>query len=156
MAWIFQGNPKRYPLDDYLARFPELIYWRAPRYQAEIAVGERAFLWRAGDESGVIASGTIVEAPVPAAQVAHPEALGEDLWLADKPNDGVLKVGIALDSVRLSVAAGMLPRAVVKEDPLLRETTIITMPNQTVFRLNRAQGSRMEELWTDLSSTMLA
>lgn len=39
MAWIFQGNPKIFDIDDYLARYPELVYWRAPRYQREIAVG---------------------------------------------------------------------------------------------------------------------
>ena len=62
MAWIFQGNPQKFDVDDYLARYPELIYWRVPRYQSEIVVGDRVFIWRAGSESGVVASGVVVEA----------------------------------------------------------------------------------------------
>jgi hypothetical protein len=148
MAWIFQGNPKVYDIDDYLARYPELIYWRVPRYQSEIAVGDRAFIWRAGSESGVVASGIVVEAPVEASKVAHPEALGDDLWFAEQREDDEPKVGIALDSVRLSAAEGMLPRTAVKKDPLLQKSTIIRMSNATVFRLDNAAHKNLEELWT--------
>jgi hypothetical protein len=147
MAWIFQGNPQKFDVDDYLARYPELIYWRVPRYQSEIVVGDRVFIWRAGSESGVVASGVVVEAPVGASKVLHPEALGDDLWFAEKPADDEPKVGIALDTVRLSATEGMLPRAVVKDDPLLQHGTIIRMANATVFRLDDAERRRMEELW---------
>jgi EVE domain len=147
MAWIFQGNPKKFDLDDYLARYPELIYWRVPRYQSEVAIGDRAYIWRAGLESGVVASGNVVEAPVNATEVLHPEALGDDLWFANKPDADEPKVGIALDSVRLSLAEGMLARALVKDDPLLQQGTIITMSNGTVFRLSDAERRRIEELW---------
>ena len=147
MAWIFQGNPQKFDIDDYLARYPQLIYWRVPRYQSEVAVGDRAFIWRAGSESGVVASGVIVEAPVGASRVLHPEALGDDLWFAEKPEDDAPKVGIVLDTVRLSAAEGMLSRAVVKDDPLLQHGTIIRMANATVFRLDDAEHKRIEELW---------
>lgn len=147
MAWIFQGNPERFDVDDYLARYPELIYWRVPRYKAEVSVGDRAFIWRAGADSGLVASGRVVEAPVEAAKVAHPEALGDDLWFAEKPSTDEPKVGIALDSVRLSIAEGMVPRSIVKDDPLLRQNTIITIPNGTVFRLDGPESKRLDELW---------
>lgn len=147
MAWIFQGNPKRFDVDDYLARYPQLIYWRVPRYQSEVAVGDRAFIWRAGLDSGVVASGVVVEAPVIASKVLHPEALGEDLWFAEKPDDDEPKVGISLDSIRLSLTEGLLPRAVIKDDPLLQQSTIIRMANATVFRLEDDERRRIEELW---------
>lgn len=147
MAWIFQGNPKRFDVDDYLARYPELIYWRVPRYKSEIALGDRVFIWRAGSESGVVASGVVVETPVGASKVLHPEALGDDLWFAEKPEDDEPRVGIALDSVRLSAPEGMLPRLIVRDDPLFQRSTIIRMANGTVFRLDEAEGKRMEELW---------
>ena len=150
MTWIFQGNPKTFDLDDYLARYPELIYWIVPRYRAEVAVGDRAFIWRSGTESGVVASGTVVEAPVNGTEVLHPEALGDDLWFADKPDVEGPKVGIALDSVRLSLAEGMLPRNVVKADSQLGKGTIIKMPNGTVFRLSDEECRRMDALWAGL------
>jgi len=147
MAWIFQGNPKLFDIDEYLAQYPVLIYWRAPRYQRDIAVGDRAFIWRAGAEAGVIASGTVAETCTKSSQVKHPEALGADLWADETPGTDEPKVGIALDSVRLSPAEGMVPRSIVKPDPLLQTSTIITMANATVFRLNDAEHRRLEELW---------
>jgi hypothetical protein len=47
VAWVFQGNPKIFDIDDYVARYPELIYWRTPRHQSQITVGDRAIIWRA-------------------------------------------------------------------------------------------------------------
>lgn len=147
MAWIFQGNPKIFDIDDYLARSSGLIYWRATRYRANIEIGGRVFIWRAGTKSGVIASGVVVEAPVEASAVLHPEALGDDLWTAEMPRVSEPKVGIALDSVRLSAEEGMVPRAVVKDDSLLKLNAIIRIPNNTVFRLDDAERMRVEELW---------
>ena len=63
MSWIFQASSEKFDIDDYLSRYPELIYWRTPRYAKEIAVGDRTFIWRAGAESGLIAIGTVVESP---------------------------------------------------------------------------------------------
>lgn len=147
MTWIFQGNPDKFDVDDYLARYPELIYWRVPRYKAEVSVGDRAFIWRTGSQSGVVASGTVIEAPVEASRVAHPEALGDDLWVAEKPATDEPKVGIALDSVRLSVGEGMVPRTALKDDLLFKESAIIKYRSGTVFPLDGAQSKRVEELW---------
>lgn len=151
MAWIFQGNPKKFDVDDYLARYPELIYWRVPRYRAVIAVGDRAFIWRSGAESGVIASGTVVEAPTSIDDVRHPEALGDDLWVAEAPERRESKVGIALDSVRLSPAEGMLSRSLVKDDAILGHGQIITIPNGTVFPLSDTERNRIETLWASMT-----
>lgn len=147
MAWIFQGNPKTFDVDDYLARYPQLIYWRVPRYQSQVALGDRVFIWRAGFDSGVVASGVVAELPALKSTVLHPEALGDDLWFAEKPDDDEPKVGISLDSIRLSSAEGMLPRTLVKDDPLLQQSTIIRMANATVFRLEDNELMRIEELW---------
>ena len=72
MAWIFQGNPQKFAIDEYVASCPELIYWYTPLYAAEIQIGDRAFLWRSGEEAGAIAIGSVVEKPVPGSQVQHP------------------------------------------------------------------------------------
>ncbi len=98
-------------------------------------------------ESGIVASGVVVEAPVNVSKDLHPEALGDDLWFAEKPEDNEPKVGIALDSVRLTVAEDMMLRDVVKDDSLLQRSTIIRMANATVFRLDDAERKRIEELW---------
>jgi hypothetical protein len=146
MAWVFQGNPKTFDIDDYLSRYPELIYWRTPRYAADIALGDRAFIWRAGDESGAVAIGTVIELPTPANKVKHPEALGDDLWLAEKPDPSEHKTGIRIDELRISPSE-MVPRGLVKAEPLLATTALIKMPNGTVFRLSAKETQALERLW---------
>jgi len=119
MGWIFQGNPDTYAIDDYVARYPELIYWRTPRYASEIRVGDRAFLWRSGTDAGAIAIGTVVEAPTSGTRVKHPEALGTELWRATPPESEELKTGIHLDEVRLTAEESMLRRDTLKGDAVL-------------------------------------
>lgn len=151
MAWIFQGNPERFDLEDYLARYPELIYWRAPKFQTQIAVGDTAFIWRAGIDAGVVAIGVIVEQPSPPSTLKHPEALGDDLWHKDPPNDEEPKVGIKLLDVRLTPSEGMVTRSDVKGRPELAESAIIKMPNATVFRLDHLQTQALEHMWGSFS-----
>ena len=147
MAWVFQGNPAKFDVDDYVARYPELIYWRTPRHASQIAVGDRAFLWRAGPNAGCIALGVVVESPTPGSHVKHPEALGTDLWRAEKPDPGEPRTGIRLQEIRLTPDEGYVPRSVAKDDALLAQATIITMPNGTVFPLNPVQTAALERLW---------
>lgn len=146
-SWVFQGNPEKFDIDDYVARYPELIYWRTPRHVREISVGDRAFLWRSGVNAGAIAIGTVVEPPTRGSAVLHPEALGNDLWRAEEPDPEEAKTGIHLDEVRLSEEDGYVPRGAAKDDPELAKATIITMPNGTVFPLDRLQTSAIERLW---------
>ena len=146
-TWVFQGNPDKFDIDDYVARYPELIYWRTPRHAREISVGDRAFLWRSGPRSGAIAMGTVVEPPTPAAAVRHPEALGDDLWRSEKPDPVEAKTGIHLDEVRLTDEDGFIPRSAAKDDAYLSRATIITMPNGTVFPLDSTQAFALERLW---------
>jgi hypothetical protein len=147
VEWIFQGNPSRYNVDDYLARYPELIYWHCPKFRKEVAVGDVAYIWRAGGRAGAVAKGEVVETAVERNAVAHPEALGDDLWRTDKPDETEVKVGIRLVDIRLSDEEGMISRDLVKNDPVLAASTIITMPNSTVFRLRPEEATALELLW---------
>jgi hypothetical protein len=147
MGWIFQGNPEMYAIDDYVARYPELIYWRTPRYATEIQTGDRAFLWRSGTDAGAIGIGTVVEAPTPGTRVKHLEALGAELWRATVPDPDEVRTGIHLEEVRLTAEEGMLARDGVKTDDVLATSLIIRMPTGTVFPLTPDETLRFERLW---------
>ncbi len=151
-AWVFQGNPAKFDLDDYLARYPELIYWRTPRYATQIALGDDAFIWRSGVNSGVVALGVVVEEPTPGDLVTHPEALGSDLWRAELPDPLELKTGIQLRDIRLSAEEAYVPRSVVKQASELADATIITMPNGSVFPLTVSQAAALKALFGAFSS----
>ena len=66
-TWIFQGNPDRYDIDAYLAARPAELLWLVTRYEFDISVGDRVYLWRnqgaAGAVAGVIAEGIITAPP---------------------------------------------------------------------------------------------
>jgi len=57
------------------------------------------------------------------------------------------KVGILLDSVRLTNEEGMIPRTVFKDDPTLARNTIMRQANATVFAVTPLETARIEELW---------
>lgn len=156
MAWLFHGNPKRFDIDDYLSRYPQCIYWRTNRYAQKIAVGDRAFIWRAGPEAGAVAVGQVIEAPTPAHLVKHPEALGDDLWASDEANPAELKTGIRLDDIRLNRVQGMVPRQMLQADPLLHSAAIIAVPNGTVFCLSEPEEAALMSLWQDTQAPLLS
>jgi hypothetical protein len=146
MGWIFQGNPTRFDIDKYLSVYPEYIYWTAERGTRGMKEGDRAFIWRSKPNAGVVAIGEIAEPPVPATEVAHRDALGEELW-HEEPDLAGLKAGIRLHEVRLNVEEGMLTRSTVKDSPVLSRTRIIRAPQGTVFRLEGEEVAEMERLW---------
>jgi hypothetical protein len=145
-GWLFQGNPARYDIDDYLSRYSR-IYWSAPKHQKQIQVGDRCLLWRAGPQAGAVAVGHIFETATPRGEVQYPECLGDDLW-QESPDDGaVAKVGIAVDEVRLDEESGFVPRQAFLDSPVLAAATIIRAPNGTVFRLSSDQMREFTVMW---------
>jgi hypothetical protein len=146
MAWIFQGNPKRFDIDDYLSRY-SFIYWSTPTNQKEIAVGDRAFIWRSGELSGLVAIGTIKELPVPRRDVKKPEALGDDLWVSQKDEPSEIKVGIEVEEVQLTPEEGMFERETLKTHPIISKNRIITNPVGTVFHLSSVEEQVLISLW---------
>jgi len=146
MAWIFQGNPKRFDIDDYLSRY-SFIYWSTPTNQKEMVVGDKAFIWRSGELSGLVAIGTIRELPVPRSEVKTPEALGDDLWVSQKDEPSEIKVGIEVEDVKLTPEEGMLERESLKMHLIISRNRIITNPVGTVFRLNSEEEQALTKLW---------
>ena len=145
-GWLFQGNPDRYDIDDYLSRYSR-IYWSAPRHQKQIQVGDRCLLWRAGPNAGAVAVGHIAEAPTPPGEVQFPECLGDDLWRESPDDLTAIKVGIVIDEVRLDAETGFVPRQAFLDSPALAKSTIIRAPNGTVFRLSGDQMREFTILW---------
>ncbi len=145
-VWLFQGNPARYDINDYLSRYAK-IYWSTPRYQQRIAVGDRCVLWRAGPDAGAVAVGRVVEQPTPRSEVKEPECLGDDLWVEEPDAPTVMKVGIEIDEVRLDAQADYVPRQAFLDNPALKSSTIIRAPNGTVFHLTDVEAREFFGLW---------
>lgn len=146
MAWILQGNPNRFDIDDYLSRY-SFIYWSTPTNQKDFLIGDRAFIWRAKTLAGIIAVGIIKELPTPRSDVKMPEALGDDLWVSQFDEPSEIKVGIEIMEARLTFEEGMVTRELLKTNPVLGKNRIITGPNGTVFRINSEEENILGGLW---------
>lgn len=146
MAWILQGNPNRFDIDDYLSRYT-YIYWSISTNRKDFVVGDRVFIWRAGEQSGAIALGTVKELPVSRGSVIKPEALGDDLWFRRQDEPSEIKVGIEIEEVKLTPEEGMLERVFLKSHPIISRNRIITKPTGTVFRLSSEEEQVLSNLW---------
>lgn len=146
MAWILQGNPNRFDVDDYLSRYT-YIYWSVSTNRKDFAMGDKVFIWRAGELSGAVALGTVKELPVARGNVVKPEALGDDLWvrLQDEPSE--IKVGIEIEEIKLTIEEGMLERRFLKTHPVMSKNRIITKAVGTVFRLSFEEEQVLSNLW---------
>jgi hypothetical protein len=54
--WLFQANPARYRIHDFLKREGE-ERWNLHQHAADIQVGDLIAIWVSGDEAGVYALG---------------------------------------------------------------------------------------------------
>ena len=151
-TYLFQGNPKYYDMDAYLATHP-YIYWRCPNYKDKIQIGDRAILWRAGKDAGMIAIGKIVEAPTPASNIEFPEFLGQRFWTSDEMDANDIKAGIAISEVRLTGGEYAASRESFKSDSVVSKHRIITNPTRTVFQVEDIIASAMFAAWNNGSDS---
>ena len=147
-TYLFQGNPKNYDMNSYLATHP-YIYWRCPSYQDKIQIGDNAILWRAGKDAGMIAIGEIVEAPTSASTIKFPELLGQHYWAEDEIDVNDIKVGIAISELKLNVDVHSLSRQYFKTDPVVSKHRIITNPTGTVFQIEDTIANAMLTAWSN-------
>jgi len=151
MDWIIlQGNPTRYNIDEYLARYP-YIYWSTPTHQRDFAIGDIVHMWRSTIESGVVAFGRIAELPTQKDHVMYPEAMGDDLWIGQGDRLSEIMVGVNIDEVRLTIEEGMIPRSDFINHPVLTSSRIIVQPQGSVFPLNPDEAKCLLSLWSGLS-----
>ena len=151
MAWIFQGNPNRFDIDDYLSRY-SYIYWSAPTNQKEFEIGDKAFIWRSGAQAGLVAIGTIQEKPTPRKDAKNQEALGDDLWVSQSDEPTEIKVGIRIEDVKITEEEGFISRELLKTNIIISKNRIISNPVGTVFRLNDEETYALMELWGNIYS----
>lgn len=77
MNWLFQGNPKVYPILDDLRIGEPIEEWSVTHSLNKLQPGDRAALWVSGPNAGVYALGTVVGVPE--------EGLSSDGWI--NPDD---------------------------------------------------------------------
>lgn len=131
-AWIFQTNPDRFRVDDYL-RENEVFCWTLNQHRSEVQVGDRVYIWRSGKEAGIVA-------------VASVEAVTDVVdnlsgyWIV-QPTKNAPKVRLNLIGKWVDAP---LSRDAVRE--VLPSLTILRVPRQTNYDLSSEENEAIESL----------
>ena len=146
-TWIFQANPARFDIDAFLkAGFIETT-WLVTRYAGQIKAGDQVFIWRSGSGKKSPAAGAIAEARI----MAEPQELPEHPAAVQFWNDVEAATGSRLRAVlkiiRVASRRGVIKRDWLKQDPILKDLTILKMANSTNYEVLTEQAKRLNALW---------
>lgn len=132
--WLFQCNPDRYRFEDNLSQPNPFKDWLVTRYKNQISEHDVAFVWFSGKNRAVRAVLDIQSNPG-----YSPDDPTEINFWRD-PND---KAAGRMMRVKTHLRSkGILPLAVIKQDPILSKMTIL-QPNHargTNFLLTQQEG----------------
>jgi 5-methylcytosine-specific restriction enzyme B len=137
-VWIFQANPKRYDLLEFLAEpstQPGMIDdWTLRQHVKEVSAGDTVLLWTAGGQAGIYATGTIVgESFMRPRQDWEPENAP-----AESPT-----IQYRLDRILLDHP--VLRRDLVNH-PVLKDLAVIRQPQGTNFGVTEQQWQALRPL----------
>jgi len=158
-TWIFQGNPDKFNIDEYLRRTKD-IYWSVtqPKHQNEIKVGDLIYIWRAKGSknaiSGIVAFGVVNEESKPREEVKNKLVLYDELWQEDFSEASQIKAGIKLKEIRLDPEDGMITSEIFEQDPILSQSQLIKARVGSNFLLNETQSSLVEQYWNGLNPSI--
>jgi hypothetical protein len=141
--WIFQANPDRFLLDDYLKSAPVMSRWLVVQFEKEIAPGDNAFIWRARGKrklsSGIVAQAEVISRPM--MMPDYPDAV--NFWTGGSDRSG-LRCRVDIRFIR---ASGYISSTEIAGDPVLSSLSILKFANATNFRVTDEQALRLNELW---------
>ena len=126
--WIFHGNPKIFDMVGYLRDRKEVM-WSVRQYKGQVKAGQTVFFWQAGQDGGVIATGTTL---------TDPELMNEDPYAEryvrapDEFPENELRVRLRVDTL----LAKPIKRNKLIQHPTLRKLTILISPHSTNFLIS--------------------
>jgi hypothetical protein len=151
-GWIFQGNPRKFNVDQYLAERNE-VFWlvRPAQYANKLSVGHVAFIWRSDgpqkSSGGVVAFG----------RISHRAELREDdcpqRWREPVVQGAALRVGIKIEDKRLVEQDGMLLRTSLEQDDVLRNLWILKWRSQTTYPVESEHLRALIAFWSGARTT---
>lgn len=144
-TWIFQGNPDTFDITGYLKSTQDVLWTvRQSHLQAQMALGDRVYLWRSagkkGVSSGVIAESVLVEEP----RIRPDDEQARPFW-RDFQQDSAFRVGLRV--LRVANEKEMVRREWLKDDPVLRDLRILRLASETNYKISDEHASRLAALW---------
>lgn len=154
-TWIFQANPDRFDISNYLAFAPKRITYLVRQSMQRIKPGDQVFIWRAFGKSKNGPAGIIAECRVnsPVVEIEErPEAI--PYWRTTEEIGKKPRVWLRV----LRVAD---PRSILKRDELLKHPELsdlepITFSNATNFRVKPHEVGPLNLIWLERTNSLTA
>ena len=137
-TWIFQANPKLYDIDGALSHLTEMT-WQVSAYNDQILPGDEVFLWKSGDEAGVVAEATVLTPPSIMESSEEERRFAHD---TEKFAGSQRRVRLRIDAV----IKPPLSRDVVRADVRLADLSIVKFSQGTNFAVTPEQAVVIREL----------
>ncbi|OMC76786.1 hypothetical protein BK125_17180 [Paenibacillus odorifer] len=150
-TWIFQGNPKRFKLDEYLIENKEIVWAiKQKHFLNDVQVGDTVFMWRsdAGKKGsgGVVARTTVTGKPMVC-------TISPAYWTS--PVDASKELPrVPLHIEELALEGNHLDRNFIKNNEIFSDLSILKMSNGTNWLLSNSHAEELNRLWQDRISKL--
>ena len=140
-SWIFQANPDNFDIDAAIGELKE-ITWKVNRYKDRVHAGDVIYLWKSGENAGIVAVGKILSEPALLKDLdiekrfIRPKAAGE--------NGDTEFIGVRISVER--VLGLMIRRQDLLNDPLLGSMQILRQSQGTNFVLSDKEAKAIHDL----------
>ena len=135
--WLFQGNPKYYRILDAIENLEEMP-WLVTRYRQEIAVGDGVLIWMAGKDAGIYAIAEITAPPEVLTDIPDAEYWLDSSKIKNRPQAKIRFIRKLLGQP--------LRKFELKYDRILKDLSVIRVPNSTNFKVTPEQWHRVYQL----------
>jgi predicted HNH restriction endonuclease/predicted RNA-binding protein with PUA-like domain len=146
-TWIFQGNPKVFNIDSYIAQ-NKYIRWsiRQEHFLKTVEQGDIVYIWRS--EAGKKGSGGIVAKAI---IISDDDFLGQgkvsDYYFDEHNADQFQYVSLEVMEHRLT--KGYISRKFLLQHTFLRDLKILHMRNETNYLMQNKHATEIHKLWDD-------
>jgi predicted RNA-binding protein with PUA-like domain len=135
--WIFQASPDAYKLIDALAALSDNWVWEVNQHASEIHSGDKAMIWKAGEESGVYALAEVTSEPE--------MRLDEDVHWVDKARGQTPSLRVTIRITARFLEKPLL-RSQLKLDPQLEKLSILRFAQGTNFPVTETEWAHLTDL----------
>ena len=118
-----------------------LEHWEVRQHAKEIKAGDRAFIWEAGPDAGIVAVAIVKSDPAPMEDTPEEAKF--------YPNGPPLEFQGKRLRVRVEVVQEITPiihRSLLVKDPILKDLKIIRNPRGTNFSITEEQVDKLDAL----------
>lgn len=135
--WIFQCNPKTYDINRVLKKDLETS-WAVRQYADDIKVGDHGFLWKSGEDAGIVATFDVIKSPDKDIQDTDPEG-----WINGGGKSDELRCLIRIKEVFPDV---VVKRTDLKDTAFSKDISIIKQSAGTNFKITKEEYEKINKM----------